>query len=482
MKKHFIYSFCITLFILSIMSCSNEISCDESTIVSNNDIGGDDESVIMNKLLSPSKVDISEAQNVLGNLFNIHGVTRSANSNDLNCIVITTQNIPLLPNKYLDVLPDTLAYIFYNSGNSGFIVVSADNRTQESILAVNDADYADSLDFENNSKDALWIANIVENEYKSITDFESKRDSVQKAIISELLKNIPDISITRAKDKEGSSYSHEDYYFVEYNSIEGDWEIDVEKLPLLNTIWGQTAPYNVYVKTKIPGDSALTGCVVTATAQLAAYWQFPSVIHGTSFDWYQVTQSCVPYSSYSIDRTGLLMKYIGEDIGTEYTPGGSSADMDNAYNWLINQGYSGMSSQDYSTEATVSSIISNRPVLICGYSTKVNESILGITYNTYYTDGHAWIVDGYRKLKRRRHHTIIAVDKRTEHETVILDDYYYEYCKLLHNNWGWEGYLNGWFVAGNFDAYNPSTINITRGSSSNYQYQLRIYPNICPNN
>ena len=100
---------------------------------------------------------------------------------------------------------------------------------------------------------------------------------------------------------------------------------------------------------------------------------------------------------------------------------------------------------------------------------------------TVYKDGHAWVIDGYQQLNRQRHFTITAVNKKTGQEHIVRNEYYTENITLLHNNWGWGGYLNNWFTAGNFNTGDPSNLVITRSSVyPSYKYELTIYPNIRP--
>ncbi len=431
----------------------------------------DQECCSLSKAFSHSKVEQDEAYE---NLFGIFGGTRSGNIIP-DCKVITKESLPNLQEVYSNVLPDTLIYIFYSQSQNGYIMVSADNRT-DAILCVNEEDDVETLDFRRNPRHLYMLCQIIDGMYHSILNFENVRDSLRNELNQELSSQL----LTRAKLEPDTAYSMHDYYFRNDDTPISDWSINSAKSPLLGTKWGQDLPYNICVKDKIPGDSALTGCVPTATAQLVAYWKYPTVLHGITFDWNSITAYSSPVTSYSIEHVGLLMKYIGEDIGANYSPGATSADTDNAYGWLLNNGYSGNGSLSYNTDEVLHSLAENCPVLIKGYATKVTENFLGITYNTYYTDGHSWVIDGYKSLSRQRHFTIIAIDKITGQEHIVRSQYYTEKIVLLHNNWGWHGYLNNWFTAGTFNTGNPSDV-ITRSSSyPSYQYELTIYPNVKP--
>ncbi|MDR2126614.1 MAG: C10 family peptidase, partial [Prevotellaceae bacterium] len=58
----------------------------------------------------------------------------------------------------------------------------------------------------------------------------------------------------------------------------------------------------------------------------------------------------------------------------------------------------------------------------------------------------------------------------------MIADPYYEYRTLVHCNWGWDGYGNGYFISGSFSARieaDPGTTNIT-GTDYNYNNKIII--------
>ncbi len=69
-----------------------------------------------------------------------------------------------------------------------------------------------------------------------------------------------------------------------------------------------------------------------------------------------------------------------------------------------------------------------------------------------YSDCHAWVVDGYKNYGREIKQITEIRDKRTNRLIDIRTDYFHQYFKEFHNNWGWDGSANGWFQAGVFDA------------------------------
>lgn len=98
-------------------------------------------------------------------------------------------------------------------------------------------------------------------------------------------------------------------------------------------------------------------------------------------------------------------------------------------------------------------------------------------------DGHTWVIDGFAVNERkRRRQVFIKKDKKTGQQVLLSDQIYNEKSKTLHNNWGWDGYFNGWFLEGCFDSRNASKCSSTftraDDSSRNYQYNRKIYINL----
>lgn len=474
MKKTIIFYFFCVIATTYLVSCSNE----STSVLGNRDYDNcvtEKDCDLIRKINSPKQIDISDAYNEVKGLY-MNQFTRSGSTLELEHRVVTKSEVPHFTKEKMEILPDTLFYLFYSKNNDGYILVSADNRSKENILAINYKGNIDELDFKHDPQQALWIGYMIDNLYNSIKEYEGKRDSIQQQLFQKLYMETG--QLTRVKQKDENHYG-EDYFFDVIDAPVEDWSVSSQILPLIKTQWGQDWPFNEGVKDKIPGDSAVTGCVATATAQIVAYWRHPNTIHGLTFDWNQISERSYPVTQYEKERISMLMKFIGEDINMNYSPNGSSANVDDAYNWLINQGYSGIGSINYSTDSVKKCLYNKIPILISGYATKVDNTFLGITYNTYYEDGHAWIVDGYKELKRKRHQMVYAINKTHGGEQLIDEHYYYEYTTLLHNNWGWSGLYDGWFAAGNFDYKTPFSTT-TRGNADNYQYELRIYPNIKP--
>lgn len=200
--------------------------------------------------------------------------------------------------------------------------------------------------------------------------------------------------------------------------------------PLLQDIqYDQDTPYNNQCPL-YSGKRSVTGCVATAIAQIMRYWKYPSVGTGShSYTTQSLNLKCTfNFATHPFDWDNMLPTYTGTDeteeeinaISTlmlacgvacdmDYTPDMSGATPNAMYQGLIKYlNYdSGMylTSRDYYTADEWMNLIKTelnekRPIYYGGSSTG---------------GGHAFVVDGY--------------DTRD----------------LVHVNWGWGGYCNGYF-------------------------------------
>jgi hypothetical protein len=205
--------------------------------------------------------------------------------------------------------------------------------------------------------------------------------------------------------------------------------------PLLETTWGQDAPYNLMApENGCPNDErTMTGCVATAWAQLMRYWQWPVLGTGNhSYEWNEQTLSAdfstttydwddMPAvlnnssSAAEKDAVSLLMYHTG--IAAEMVFGcessGSLAWADDVLDVYF--GYqNGMTlheRRNYSSSAWLDLITSEldadppRPLLLAIITTE--------------SAGHEVVVDGYQT------------------GATTTD--------MVHINYGWNGYYNGYY-------------------------------------
>ncbi|MDR1759709.1 MAG: C10 family peptidase, partial [Fibrobacter sp.] len=98
-----------------------------------------------------------------------------------------------------------------------------------------------------------------------------------------------------------------------------------------------------------------------------------------------------------------------------------------------------------------------------------NHKILGITLFATYDKCHAWVIDGYltKELKYKA-----QIGMRV-YNMVSSENY-------LHHNWGWNGSDNGYYASGIFNTNIVPDFesNTKAGEPYNYQYKVKVVPNI----
>jgi hypothetical protein len=191
--------------------------------------------------------------------------------------------------------------------------------------------------------------------------------------------------------------------------------------PLIPVEWGQHQPFwNNLKNTSCASGHDLAGCVATALAQLMTYYESPSAIDGVTYDW-TLLSGFKHWNDFNTSTTATnmvanLFQQIGTGINMRYGCDVSTAFMFNAYAYLLNLGYSSAYGfpymQNYSLISAIVNIGGCAPLLAFGCD--------------YYIGGcHAWIMDGYMTYNNYAGHALY----------------------FIHNNWGWDGYDNGYYFS-----------------------------------
>lgn len=192
--------------------------------------------------------------------------------------------------------------------------------------------------------------------------------------------------------------------------------------PLLTTEWDQVDGFN----SLCPNNSE-AGCVSVAMAQIMNYHKSPA-----KFDWANMDDHNPTYA------VQFLIADIGSTIGADYNNGGV-ANIIQAESGFKKYGYAASRKKHNETDVHIEVCSWGRPVFMSG----VKESN-GI--------GHAWVCDGSERVQR-----ITKICAEFWYQDSYNDLGYYTtenpyVCNdlsitssMLHMNWGWGGYRNGWF-------------------------------------
>ena len=240
--------------------------------------------------------------------------------------------------------------------------------------------------------------------------------------------------------------------------------------PLMQTRWGQKAPYNLQTPV-VNGKQTVTGCVATAMAQVMYYHQWPKAattdipaytytykdeetretvevqgLPATTFEWDKMLPTYTeesPGTEEQRQAVARLMRYCGQAVQMDYGES-SGSEPEYAAKALRNEfGYSKLtrvaSRFDYSRlewcKVIWEELNQKRPVLMAGK-------------NGPY--GHAFIIDGY--------------DGRG----------------MFHVNWGWGGDKDNYFALDVMDPDHPADSEPTAQETNGYVLYQKILLGVEP--
>lgn len=239
--------------------------------------------------------------------------------------------------------------------------------------------------------------------------------------------------------------------------------------PMLTTTWDQSPYYN-YLCPDSAGQHAVTGCTATATAQIMKFWNWPPTgvgshsyyddnfgyqsadFGGTTYDWEHMPNALSGGSSATqLNAVATLMYHVGVAVEMNYgiqssgayvhSYGGQWGDMacsENAlpayfrYKETLHSIFKAYTSDADWVDAIITEMDAGRPVLETGYGEG---------------GGHAFVLDGY------------------------------DANGLIHVNWGWSGYYNGYYA---HNALNPGGTGTGGNSSHSYNDGMGILVGIEP--
>lgn len=235
--------------------------------------------------------------------------------------------------------------------------------------------------------------------------------------------------------------------------------------PLLTTTWDQGTPYNAYCPT-LNDQTALTGCVATAMAQIANYHKYPTTQvpslaaytsatnkinvaawGATTFDWDNMLDSYSgTYTNAQKTAMATLMRYCGQAAQMDYGFGSGAYNGDALYAFKEKLGYNANAefrlSSAYSSNSwenlIYKEIYSHRPVYYSALNGNAGKDV----------QGHAFVIDGYR-----------------------ADGNYF------HVNWGWGGACNGYFCLFALNPDEPETEDV---NDAGWHYQMLAIVGLSP--
>lgn len=308
-------------------------------------------------------------------------------------------------------------YVFNADGDQGFVIVSADDRT-ESILGYADAG---SLDLNHLPKNAAaWLQSYA-SQIKSLGEH---------------------VNLTAPHRAPGT-----------------------EKVLLETAKYNQEAPYNGMCPSD-KGGQCVTGCVATAMAIVMQYNKWPKsvgIIDGYSSDAnkYRINMPDLPATTF--DYNHLKMTYEVYNGKKNYT----DEDSVEVAKLML---YCGQA-----VNMTYSSDVSNANVYVSNMVKTFNFSPSAQQIERHgYTD-EAWQKLIYDEMVAKRVVLYGGTSETSGHEFVIDG---YDGNGLFHVNWGWGGYCDGYFSLATLNAEGKgvSGYNVDNGYSMGQDAIIGLKP------
>jgi hypothetical protein len=392
---------------------------------------------------------------------------------------------------------EELFYAVNFANDEGFALVSADRRLPDEVLVNVDHGSFPESDIENPGF-ALMMVGAENYARREIAKYERWRDSMEVVMAERHVVTGGDSGPETRRIKYPDKYEERRTPGLPITTY-GPWSTTSRITPMVPVEWGQTAPFNSKAS-QMEGKQVYTGCVATATIQLMAYWQKPSVFHGQTINWLTTrsfrTASAMSNAPANI-RNSLadLFWNFGEDVGMDWGEigsDGSGAESQDGIDVLNAHGFTTTSKQNYNYSPVLNSLNNSRPVYMRGNSHKTEHKFLGINWWSTYKKGHAWLIDGYLRQSRTATATTGWFVEVLDGNGNVIDSYTEttsststENSDFFHNNFGWDEVFdgndtNGYYSAGLFDTNNgPDLPSTTRADiDGNFIYELEMWTDI----
>ncbi len=208
--------------------------------------------------------------------------------------------------------------------------------------------------------------------------------------------------------------------------------------PLLKTQWSQEAPFNLHCPdSNGQGQHTLTGCVATAMAQIIRYWEYPT--QGVGSHTYTCNSSMGNYGTLSVNFGNATYNY--SYMPTNVSTSSASYQQNAVAKLFYHCGVSvdmtyGIYASSASTAKAATSLAS-----YFRYSTTYNTLTPENKSRSNYNDSD-WT--NLIKTELNEWRPVIYSGSGSGGHAFICDGY--DDQGYFHFNWGWGGYLDGYFL------------------------------------
>lgn len=223
-------------------------------------------------------------------------------------------------------------------------------------------------------------------------------------------------------------------YAREYLPSDIDPSLPSSVTPLLTTVWGQSAPFNLLCPHNYP-----SGCVATAMSQIMYYHKYPA----------QSTGMIIDNSAGIVDLSGITYDY--ESMLPDYR-NGYTTEQGNAVATLMR--YAGVAAyMNYASGGSGTASVNAAVALRDNFSYHEN---IAFRTRRYHSDAD-WMEMVYSELAAGRPVQYGAQDALGSGGHAFVFDGYNEEG-FVHVNWGWDSDGNGYY---DIELLNPTMIGST---------------------
>lgn len=308
-------------------------------------------------------------------------------------------------------------YVFNNDAGDGFVIVSGSDQTTASVLGYSDKGH---FDFEKAPENLKSLLAMYEEQIIAV---RSKKTNTR---------------VTRSEEEIGN----------------------VVVSPLLKTTWNQEAPYNNMCLTTEEGGSEhfVTGCTITAMAQIMAYWKYPQKGRGShtynsnARSLWDTFPLSADFSSSVYDWDNMLDGYA--DVDYNETQANAVARLMADCGISIEASYGGL----FGTSASAFYV----PIALVKY--------FGYSVDYKYLEDYLYETQEWEDIMRAeldaKRPILYGGSPRSDKyyppvgHTFVCDGYTDN--GYFHFNLGWEGHGNGWYKTSSITMYPDDFWDFTR--------------------
>lgn len=354
--------------------------------------------ILISTVLIAKQINVSSAQNIANRFLGAQTQIRNASQPSLNLVYTAKEETRLRSSDN----QKAYYYVFNIGNNNGFIIVSADDINVPIIGYSKEGSY-DPENLPDNFKTwmesvELGMANALSKGFEPSENIQSK----WRLYTSRAIGPGPGEGGTPG---EGS----------------GDY--------LIKTKWNQDYPYNQLIPFSINGTSKPpTGCVATAMAQIMKYYNYPARGKKRTIAYSSIP--AIDLTQYTYDWNNMLNEYYIEGVS------GNTEAQKNAVALLMYH-FGASAKMDYGiTSGATTNDAVKALIEYFGY----DEDIFSVYRNHY--DNEEWNALIKKEINNQRPVYYTGLSKNEGH-AFICDGY--DENGLFHFNWGWGGYLDGYF-------------------------------------